>query len=160
MELVRYKPGEAIRWLQTGAQKSRKEAKAMGNSLAIPQDTRALGDNLKTAAGALMAAGRGALADLAHQQAAATEFVLDDTGFEVLSGSSARRIAYSEIRRIDPQGDRFTFYMERSTLLVKPYAYVVSGRLKVPIGWSRNGLEVPFELLVEELAARCGIDLD
>jgi hypothetical protein len=30
----------------------------------------------------------------------------------------------------------------------------------VPIGWDRNGMEVPYELLVEELAARSRVEVD
>ena len=43
--------------------------------------------------------------------------------------------------------------LDRGTLQIKPYAYVVAGKLKVPIGWARNGIEVPYELLIEELSS-------
>jgi len=37
---------------------------------------------------------------------------------------------------------------------------VVAGRTKVPVGWRRNGLEVPYELLIDELAARSGRSIE
>jgi hypothetical protein len=36
----------------------------------------------------------------------------------------------------------------------------VAGPLKVPIGWERNGLEAPYLLIVEEIAARAGVEVE
>lgn len=160
MDLVRYKPGEAIRWLQTGAEKNRKDAKSMTRSLVIPEDSRALGENLKSAAGALMAASKGALADILHQQAEASEFVLSSEALEAIRSTSTKTLRYRDIKSISTSGDRYIVRTEKSSLTIKPYAFVVAGRLKVPVGWLRNGIEVPFELLIDELAARCGLDVD
>ena len=154
MELIRYRPGEAIRWLQTGAQKNRKDAKVMAKSMAPPEDMRTLAENVKSAAGALVAVGRGAIADLMHHQASASEYVLGESDFEVIKPGSSKRYQYSEVRGIQVTGDRFLIRTDRAQIVVKPYAHVVAGRLKVPVGWSRNGIEVPYELLIEELSAR------
>lgn len=159
MELVRYKPGEAIRWLQTGAEKSRKDAKSLTKTLTLPEDATALGQNFKQAAGALAAAGRGALAELLHNQAAAMEYALSEDSFEVIRPNSTKKIRYADVKSIEGSGDRYVLNLERSAHVIKPYAYVVSGKLKVPIGWMRNEIEVPFELLLEELAARCKLEL-
>jgi len=160
MELIRYRPGEAIRWLQTGAEKSRKDAKQISGGLVVPDSMRSLGENVKVAAGALMAVGKSAITDLVHRQAAASEYVLDEGNFEIIRPGSTRRYAYADVISMTTQGDRSIFDTEQGHFTIRPYAYVVAGRLKVPVGWSRNGTEVPFELLVEELAARCGIDVD
>lgn len=159
MELIRYRPGEAIRWIQTGAQKNRKDAKVLARSMAPPEDMRSLAENVKSGVGALVAAGRGAIADLMHHQAAASEYALGETEFEVVKPGSAKRYAYADVKDITVTGDRVLVKTDRAQISIKPYAYVVAGRLKVPVGWSRNGIEVPYELLIEELAARCGIEI-
>ncbi|MBI1757217.1 MAG: hypothetical protein HY248_04435 [Fimbriimonas ginsengisoli] len=159
-ELVRYRPGEAIRWLHTGAAGKRKSARDKSRSIVVPSDARGVGENVRTAAGALVELGKGALADLLHSQAMGTEFVLMDDGLEVIRGGSTRKIAYRQVKEIELRGDRATLVLERGSLTIKPPAYLVAGRVRVPIGWSRNEIEVPYELLIEELAARCGLDLD
>lgn len=159
MELVRYKPGEAIRWLETGAASNRKSAQAKSKTLAIPSDARTLGANVRTAAGALMDIGRSALSELAHNQAMASEYVLHDDSFEVIRPNNSKKILYRDIKGFEVRGDKTVLLLEKGGVAIKPYAYVVAGRLRVPIGWTRNGIEVPFDLLLEELSARCGIDL-
>ncbi len=160
MDLVRYRAGEAIRWLETGAASKRKSAQAKSHSLAMPSDARALGVNVKSAAGALMEFGRGALTDLAHNQAMASEFVLHDENFEIVKPSSTKIVRYKDVKSFEMRGDKTALLLVGgSAVTIKPYAYVVAGRLKVPIGWSRNGIEVPYELLLEELSTRCGIEL-
>ena len=92
MELIRYRPREAIRWLQTGAEKSRKDAKQISGGLVVPDSMRSLGENVKVAAGALMAVGKSAITDLVHRQAAASEYVLDEGNFEIIRPGSTRRM--------------------------------------------------------------------
>ena len=148
-----------MRWLQVGAAGKRRSARDKSKTLAMPADARDLGINVRTAAGALMDMGKSALADLAHNQATHSEFVLLDDALEVVRPGSTRRIAYREIKSIELRAERATLVLERGSLTIKPVAFVVAGRIKVPIGWTRNEIEVPYELLVDEIAARCGLDL-
>ncbi len=163
MEPVRYQPGEAIRWLETGADAARSSAKSKAKRLSEsdPEAStfKKVGKGLKTAAGAAMDMGRGAWADLLAQRAGASEFVFLESQLDVVSGNSIRSIPYEAIRTIKQKGDRTAMTLEKGSLLIKPYAYVVAGKLRVPIGWTRNGIEVPFELIVEELSARCGVEV-
>lgn len=162
MELVRYRPGEAIRWLQTGAEHIRRGATAKG--LAAAQagtpDAKALGDNLKTAAGAIWDFSRGAYADLMHRQAEASEYVLHDRHFDVVRGPNIKSIVYDRVQSIELNKDRAVVTLEKGAVTIRPFAHLVAGKVKVPVGWSRNGIEVPFELLVEELAARCNVEFE
>lgn len=151
-----------MRWLRTGAEEFRKSAQARTKSV-IRQtgvDQRPISQNLKTAAGALIEFGRGAYAELLHSQAEASEYVLQDERFDVLSGSSIKSISYDRVKRVEIHADRAIFTLDKGHFVIKPFAHIVAGRTKVPIGWVRNGTEVPFELLVEELAARCGLDVE
>lgn len=158
MELVRYKPGEAIRWLETGAADSRKNARTKGRALTIPEDVQSLTQNVKSAAGALLDLGRSAMAEILHTQAMASEFVLQSDSFEIVKPNSTKKVFYKDVKSLEQKGDKVLLHLEKGAVTIKPYAYVVAGRLRVPIGWTRNGIEVPFDLLIEELSARCGIE--
>lgn len=157
---MRYRPGEAIRWLSAGAEASRKSAQKQGKSLIKREGQRTIGKDVGQAAGALLDAGRGAIADLLHRQAEASEYLLHDEYFEVVKAGTPKRYDYADVKSIRLEGDRATLILTRGSLTISPYAHIVSGRIKAPIGWVRNGMEVPYELLVDEIAARCGIEVE
>jgi len=162
MELVRYRPGEAIRWLQTGAENLRKGAQAKGKVAVTSSspDARAFGENLKTAAGALLEYSRSAYADLMHRQAEASEYILHDDHFDIVRGPNIKTIGYDRVTAIEIDRDRALLTLDKGSVTIKPFAHLVAGRARVPIGWTRNGIEVPFELLIDELSARCRVDLE
>jgi len=164
MEPIRYKPGEAIRWLETAADSYRKHAKTKGKDAVDPKrdrsDFKKVGQSVADAAGAIFDLGKGAWADMLHRQAEASEYILQDDHFDVVKGNAIKTIDYSRVQSVTIKQDTVTFTLDKGSLVIKPYAYIVSGRVRVPVGWSRNGLEVPYELLIEELAARCGVNLE
>jgi hypothetical protein len=154
---VRYKPGEAIRWLQTEAGRLKSDAKASGRAAAESSsvDMHGITETVKNAASAVFNMGRSAYAEMAHLRANASEFVLLEDRLDIVSGSSIKAIPYSSVKKITLKGDKAQLILEKGTYVIKPFAYVVAGPLKVPIGWERNGLETPYLLIIEELAARC-----
>lgn len=160
MELVRYRPGEAIRWIQVGADNMRRQAKTRGKSVVgqTGTDQRNFGENVKTAAGAIFEYGKSAYADVLHRQAEASEYVLEDDHFDIVSGSSMRSVSYDRVKQVQVAPDRAKVILDKGNIMIKPVAFIVAGRVRVPIGWTRNGIEVPFELLLEELSARCNLD--
>jgi len=161
VELVRYRPGEAIRWLETGGDNIRRGARNRGVNL-LKQgtlDAQSLGDNLKTAAGALFDFGKGTYAEMMHKHAEDSEYVLQESQFDIVNGGNIKSIPYDRIVAITLRGDRATLTLDKGTATIKPFAYIVVGRVKVPVGWVRNGIEVPFELLLHELAARSSLEL-
>jgi hypothetical protein len=162
VELVRYRAGEAIRWLQTGAENIRRGATAKGRAAATANasDSRSFGENLKSAAGALLDYSKGAYADVIHRQVEASEYVLSDRHFDVVRGGNMQTISYDRVHAIEMHKERLVLKLEKSELVIKPFAYLLAGRVRVPIGWSRNGIEVPYELLGEELAARCQLEIE
>lgn len=162
MERIRYQPGEAIRWLETGSSEGMDTAKRKGKSLVRREGERTIGKDLKDAAGAMLGLGRSALAQLAKKQAEATEYSLYEDSFELAStGSATRSIPYKDVTKISwRSNDRVTVELDRGHIVIKPVAHLVAGKLRVPIGWLRNGLEVPFETLAEELAAHCRLDIE
>src|SRR4051794_8913856 len=98
MEPIRYKPGEAIRWLETGAEANRKSAKQKGKDVFAPGSTA--GAKVGQGFGALIDLGKGTWADILHKQAEASEYVLQDDRFDVVSGSSIKTIPYAEVKKI------------------------------------------------------------
>ncbi|MEQ1821509.1 MAG: hypothetical protein ABL949_03280 [Fimbriimonadaceae bacterium] len=157
METVRYTTAEAVRWLETGAQGMRFVANAQGRSLVRREGERTIGRDVLQAAGALADFGKSALADIRHSQAQATEYLLSDDAIEISSMGRTRTISYSEILSIRLRGDKATVVLERGSLNIRPEAYISSGKIRVPIGWERNEIEVPYEMLIDELAARAGV---
>lgn len=157
---MRYKPGEAIRWLGMGAGEIRKSAQKKTQSVVRREGERNLKKDVQDVAGALIGMGKGALADLMESQAQSTEYVLHDDRFEVVGPSRIRAVKYSAVKSIRMKGDKATFVLNQGSISIKPQAYILSGRIKVPVGWSRNGMEVPYEVLLDELAGRCDVEIE
>jgi hypothetical protein len=160
MEPIRYKPGEAIRWLETGAEDLRKQAKRQGDALIGRTGDRNVGTDIRDAAGALFDLGKSALADVLHRQAQASEYVFYKDRFEVINSAGTRTVLFEEVVAMKLKAEKLTVVLKRGSVTIKPYAHIVSGRLKVPIGWSRNGLEVPYETLADELSARARVNIE
>lgn len=159
MEPVRYKPGEAIRWLETGAESTRELAKRKGREAASSEGAGF--ERLGRGVGALVDLGKSAWTDIVHRQAEASQYILQEDHFDVVAGSSIKFVRYTDVRRISVKQDKAVLTLVRgSTVTIKPYAYIAAGRIRVPVGWLRNGMEVPYALLIEELAARCGVEVD
>ena len=149
-----------MRWLEVGAQDSRKDAARKGKSIIRREGHRSIGKDLKEAAGAIFDMGKSALAEIAHHQAMAGEYVLQDDSFEVVRSGSVKTYKYSDVRALEQKGERLLMSFERGSLTIKPHAYIVSGRIRVPVGWVRNGMEVPYDILLDELSARCGREIE
>ncbi|HZH98541.1 MAG TPA: hypothetical protein VEX38_06180, partial [Fimbriimonadaceae bacterium] len=148
MDAVRYKPGEAFRWLEIGAEDIRKNAQRKGQSLVRREGERNIGRDVRQAAGALMDMGKSALADLMHKQALANEYILLDDRLEIVNSGRVRGVPYDDVQAIRQRGDRYSLILDQGSIPIKPTAHIVSGKIKVPVGWSRNGMEVPFEVLI------------
>lgn len=122
-------------------------------------ESKTFGENLKTAAGAIFDFGKGTYADMIHKHAEDSEYVLQEKQFDIVNSGTIKSIPYDRVISILMRGDRTIFTLDKGSVTIKPVAYIVSGRIKVPVGWVRNGIEVPFEVLTVELAARCGVEV-
>lgn len=160
MATVRYKPGEALRWLEGGADRIRESSWRKATSVFRREGARSVGRDVRDVAGALWDVGAATVAEFARKQAEAAEYVLDDEAFTVVSLAGQKRAPYSTIKRMVMQGDRCLVVLERGSITIRPFAHLSAGRVRVPIGWSRNGVEVPFELLIEEISARADVEVE
>ena len=124
MSSVRYKPGEAVRWLESGAADSRKSAARKTGSLVRREGARSLGTDVRDAAGALVDLGKSALSELMHRQATASEFMLHDDHFEVASPGRLRAVRYDAVRPIRRRGDRVNLERPLREILFADYAYL------------------------------------
>jgi hypothetical protein len=159
MEVARYKPSESLRWLEIYAEQNKSSARKQGDCAVLgPEQT--ISERVKTMSGVLYTMGKGAAANLAHFQAQKGEYDLYQTKLELRTVAGSKIVEYSEVRGIDMKGDRATIRLAKGCIVIKPYAYITAGPIKAPIGWTRNGIDAPFELLVEELVARSGIKPD
>lgn len=158
--MIRYKPGEAVRWLSMGAQELRDKAKRQGKSFVGREGERSVRKDFKDVAGALFDLGKSALADLSHRQALASEYLLHSDRFEIVASSRITSIRYEQIKALRLKHDTLKVLLENDSVSIKPHAYIVSGRIKVPVGWVRNDMEVPYETILDELSGRSGVNIE
>lgn len=159
---MRYRPSEALNWLKGGFEENLKYASRLGKA-AIREDKSGdtkLRTRVKSAGKALLSLGLGAYREIASVRSNTYEFVVSDENFSAILPNRSVSVQYSSVQRITATDDGFLVHFGQSSLLIKPYAYVVAGLARAPIGWERDGHEVPFETLVEELSARSGIEIE
>lgn len=162
MEVVRYKPSDAVRWFQSEADRLKTDAKASGKAATENPvaDFGKISESIRHVAGAMFNLGKSAYAELAHMRANASEYVFLDDHLDIVTGSSIKSISYSSVRKITMgKNDRAVVEIEKGQFTIKPFAHIVAGPLKIPIGWQRNGLEAPYHLILEELAARSKVEI-
>src|SRR6185503_10854696 len=123
MEPIRYRPGEAIRWLEIGASDSRKSAKRQGRSIVRREGSRTIGRDLRDAAGAIFELGKSALADLAHRQAQASEVVLQEETFTISNPTKNQTLRYDQVTYMKLKGDRLSINLEQGGAMIKPDVY-------------------------------------
>jgi hypothetical protein len=161
MPTVTYRPPDVLHWFSTGSQEAIQSAKRKGRALTRPTDDGSVRKKIAQAVGVAADFSRGAAADIVHRQAAETVYRLYDTHMDVRTPLSQQRIEYGGVTAIKAHGkDRFTVEHEGGTLTVRPIAHLSAGRVRVPVGWTRNEIEVPFTMLLEELSARCGLEIE
>lgn len=158
MESARYRAPEAMRWFDTGTPRRMRST----STDLVPLDDKPIDVRREVATRIATAATktREIVTDLARQRAEALEYALLDDRFEVRSATRLKAYRYQDIRRIVLRGDRATVEIGEQKVTIKPLAYLLMGRLRVPIGWNRNGLDVPYEVLLDELAARSGVEIE
>ena len=157
MQRVTYTPAEVLHCSGAGARQARASAKKKGQSVLQDGD---LAKGLRSVAGAAADLGKLALTDLVQRQAEVTSVEFFDDAFEVVGFTNRKRIAYTEVQQIRAMGqDRFEVVYRSGSVVLKPVAHLVAGRLKVPVGWVRNGMEVPYSTLLDELTGRCGVEV-
>lgn len=160
MSAVVYSPASVLHWFDTDSRRSRSEGVAKTKDLAKTTDEEGFLPGLKQAAGAVMSFGKGAVGNIVQKQAEETRYELHSSGFEAVDLTRHVRIDYKEVEQITSYAnDRFVIVHGGGKLTIKPVAHLVSGRLRAAIGWERNGVEVPYAMLLEELAARSGVDI-
>ncbi|MBS1722260.1 MAG: hypothetical protein JSS66_04550 [Armatimonadetes bacterium] len=157
MLTVTYKPAEVLHWFGIGSRQARQRARRKSQAALSGND---FAQGIRDVAGAAAELGKGALSDIVQRRAEDTTYQFFEDAFEVNGITSRRRIPYEDVTGIEAlTHDRFELHHKGGALMIKPIAHLVAGRLRVPVGWSRNGMEVPYATLIEELAARCGVEI-
>ncbi len=150
MVVARYKPFDIQNWVELGTetlQKSRPPVKAPGGEI---------GKTLAELVGRAVRTGQSAVANITGKKIVQIEYQISDDHFEV----DNLRIPYSEIKRIEHiKKSGFKVHTVGKTIEILPYAWLKVGSIEVPLGWLRDGLEVPFELLAQELSIRSKVEL-
>lgn len=161
MGAIVYKPADVLHWFETDVRRSSLEARARGREAARKAGEEGLVSSLREAAGAGLSFGRGAVGGIVQRQAEETRYELHETGFECVDLTRRVRVDYGSVRQILARpNDRYEVLYNGGRVTVKPVAHLVSGRFRVPVGWTRNGTEVAYAMLIEELSARSGVEIE
>jgi len=161
MGAVYYKPADVLHWFGEDAKSAKSEAKRKGKDLVKATTEAGIVSGLKQAAATAASFGRGAIGELVQRQAGETGYTLFDAGFEVADMVKTKKVDYSAVRQIlSKPNDRFQILYDGGSVTIRPVAHLVAGRLRVPVGWVRNGMEVPYAMLIEEISARSGVEID
>ena len=160
MNPVVYRPPDILRWFDLASRQSAQDARDRGKAVATLAGESKILPTIREAAGAAISLGKGAFGGLVQRQAEETRYDLHETGIEAIDLTKRIKIDYSQVREIVPKGgDKYLVLFNGGSLTIKPVAHLVAGKYKVPVGWLRNGVEVPFLTLVEELAARSQVEV-
>lgn len=162
MAPIIYSPPDILHWLDLGGKASREAGrkKAAEAAKAPVVSPSGIADTFKKAAAAARDFGMGAWTDIKTKRLEETQYVLDDTALEVPTPTGAKKIAYASISEVTlEEDDRIVITFESGAHVIKPVAHLVTGAIRVPIGWKRGGMEVPYAMLAEEIAARSGVTL-
>ncbi|MCW5941353.1 MAG: hypothetical protein KIS66_03925 [Fimbriimonadaceae bacterium] len=158
MSVVRYRPADAVRWLQMGSESAARDAQRRGQAAFRGGDD--LRRNFRDAAGAIFGAGKTAVAQALHAQANASEYVLYEELMEIVQGAKTKTVRYNDVKSIEVKGDRARLVLREGEVKIDPPAHISVGRVRVPIGWERNGMEVAYDVLLDEIGARCKVPLE
>lgn len=160
-DIIRYRPPDILHWLELGARDLREDGIRHGRNLLRREGERTIGKDVAQAAQAIYDLGKGTVAEVMHRSAQGTEYALSQNDLVVKDAARTRTIPFASIRRIEwRSGDKVVLVLEQGSLTIKPAAHLVAGAIKVPIGWSRNGMDVPYDLLIDEIAARAGRSIE
>lgn len=161
MPTATYRPPDILHWFSTGSQEAIESAMRKGRAFTKSASESTVKENIRRAAGVAADFGRGAAAEVLHRQAVDIVYKLHDEQMDVRNASGSHTVTYDSITSIlvHPK-DRFTIEHVEGTLTVRPIAHLSAGRIRVPIGWVRNEIEVPFSMLLDELSARSDVEIE
>lgn len=157
MTTVTYRPAEVLHWFGVGSNVAKQKARQKGQAAFQRSDWV---KTIKDVAGAASEFGKSTMTDLVQKKAEDTSYQFSEDSFELIGMTSRKRVLYADVTEIHAKPhDRFEIIYKTGSLTIKPIAHLLAGRMRVPVGWLRNGMEVPYVLLIEELAARCGVEI-
>ncbi|MBS1708946.1 MAG: hypothetical protein JSS65_09525 [Armatimonadetes bacterium] len=160
MPTITYRPVDVLHWFGMESRSSRRSGFHKGGQLAKKTSEQGVVQGLRLAASAAFDLTKSAAGDLVQAQAGQTEYVLHESGFEVIDLVRRIKIDYAQVQKIIAKNnDRFLVVADSSKVAIKPVAHLTAGQIRVPVGWVRNGMEVPYSTLVEELSARCTVEV-
>jgi hypothetical protein len=160
MNLITYTPAEVLKWFDTESRRANAHARAQTQEIAKIATEDGLIPTIKQAAVAAISITKGAYGTVVQKQTGETKYDLYEQGLEFVDLTRRTKVDYKQIRQIVAKpGDRFQILYNGGSLSIKPPAHLVAGKLRVPVGWIRNGIEVPYLTLVEEISARSGVEI-
>jgi hypothetical protein len=152
MLVARYRPADAIRWIEIG---TRRLAKPGDLPFDPPADARAaVVEALRKA----LSLGKSKVAEFQGKAIRAREYFLYEDRFEAVLPSGVRNVQYADVESLEVRrAGAFVLRLRKGRFTLKPYAWLSVPGARIPLGWERNGVAVPFETLPEEIALRANV---
>ena len=144
-EIVVYRPLDIQAWLKLGSQSLKQ----------TPLQSE--GDLRKAVTGVVGKAfdlGKSALAGVGGLAIDRIEYRLHPDRVEVVGVGPTKSVPYSSITKVETQGRGYRVEAGPQSFSIMPYAHLLVSNVKVPLGWRRNRMDVAFNLLADEIAAR------
>ncbi|GIV01889.1 MAG: hypothetical protein KatS3mg015_0719 [Fimbriimonadales bacterium] len=152
MHVVRYRPADAIQWIEVALQP---HASSFDFRAEGPESVR---DAVLSAFGKLLDLSKETTAEVLLRTIRAIEYRLFDDHLEVQNLAGVKRYAYADLKTVElRKRDRFLFRGEGIRFAIRPYATLALTGVRLPLGWQREGLPVPYRLLAEEIALRSSV---
>lgn len=158
--MVRYRPSNSLSWLAEGAEAGLKKAERLTKDAVSRKSSESPKERIVSAGKALFEFAKSAYTEVSRSRAEAKEYALSDSDIHIISGSHDETVKFNDVKRIEVSGLNAWIRHKNGAFNIQPYAYVVAQGAKAPIGWNRDGHEVPFELLIQEIAARAGVEIE
>ena len=156
-EVVIYKPADILRWLKLGSEGLRKDSKLP--VIAGEHNAQTIKKAVGSIVGKALDFGKGAVAAAGGWAIDKLEYRMDASRIEIAGTGLPKAVQYADVQAVRAVKRSFQVDAGSASFTIKPYAWLVVSGIKVPLGWERNGMEVPFRLLAEELAARAKVKL-
>ena len=150
-EIVVYRPLDIQTWLKLGSESLKQ----------TPFQSE--GDLRKAVTGVVGKAfdfGKSALAGVGGLAIDRIEYRLHPDRIEIAGIGATKSVPYSQIKKVEAHGRGYRIEAGTQSFSIMPYAHLLVSNIKVPLGWRRNRMEVAFNLLADEIAARAKAPLE
>lgn len=154
---VKYRVSDSIlKWFEFQPSVSETTSQAISKA----KSDQPVQKHIKNAAQTIVDIGKSAYAGMVQLGPLEYEVTFRESEVSLCRNRRIERIPYRTIQRIALEKDVITLKLDHQTIKIRPVVVLSAGKLKVPVGWDRDGQDVPFETLAHEFSGRSGLSVE